>query len=107
MKIHNIEGIGPIEGSEWKSDWTHITSNTTLESNKKYLINSNLTVNLPVSPEDTDQIWFSPAGDMITNNTTIGRDGNKIMGLSEDMDWDANTSFSLVYDDLNSDWRFA
>jgi hypothetical protein len=89
-------------------DWKRKTTDFTAEISKSYKVGAGVTVTLPTSPSDNDQIWFSPLEDIETTNSTIARAGTeKIMGLSENMTWDANVPFSLVYDSTNTDWRFA
>ena len=44
---------------------------------------------------------------MVSLNSTILRNGNKIMGFDEDMFWNSNSAFALKYDKINADWRFA
>ena len=63
------------------------------------------TVNLPSSPTTGDSIEFADAsGAFATNNLTIGRNGNTIMGLSEDLVISTNnTSTGLFYN--GSTWR--
>jgi len=83
------------------------TTNFTAEVNKKYIVGAGLTVTLPAAPSAYDQIWFSPLEDISVSNTTIGRNGKKFMGYSEDMEWDETAPFSIVYDSTLGDWRFA
>ena len=63
------------------------------------------TVNLPGSPSTGDAIYFADAGGAFsTNNLTIGRNGNTIQGLSEDMTISTNNaSTGLFYN--GSTWR--
>lgn len=102
-------GIGLIQGGGLHAvaRWQRKTTDFTAESGNGYLVNAGVTVTLPASPVGSDRIWFSPLGDIAASNGTIGRNGKKIMGLEEDMTWDANTGFSLIYDDTNGDWRIA
>ncbi len=73
----------------------------------KYGVAAGVTATLNSSPIDKDRVWFIPLGDMSVSNATIGANGKKIMGLSEDMAWDVNIPFSLIYYATNGDWRFA
>ena len=63
------------------------------------------TINLPGSPTAGDAIYFADAGGAFgTNNLTIGRNGNTIQGLSEDMTVSTNNaSTGLFY--TGSTWR--
>lgn len=69
--------------------------------------NSALTITLPPSPSVNDYIDIADyAGTFATNNLTLGRNGNNIMGVSEDMDVDTdNISFRLLYIDSVQGWR--
>ena len=60
---------------------------------------------LPASPVTGNAVYFADAGGSFnTNNLTVGRNGNTIMGLSEDLTVNTNNqSFGLVYN--GSDWR--
>ncbi len=88
----------------WERKTTAFTAtvNTT-----KYKVDAGVTVTLPGSPSDNDQVWFVPLGDMVASNATIARNGKKIMGESENMTWNANVPVSLIYDSTLGDWRFA
>jgi len=87
--------------------WERKTTNFTAVAGGKYKVDIGLTATLPASPSDNDQIWFSPLGDIATTNSTIARNGEKIMDAAADMTWNANAPFSLVYDSTLTDWRFA
>jgi hypothetical protein len=63
------------------------------------------TVNLPGSPSTGDAIFFADAGGAFgTNNLTIGRNGNTIQGLAQDMTISTNNSSTgLFY--TGTTWR--
>ena len=63
------------------------------------------TITLPASPTEGDVInFFDAKGTFDTNNLTVARNGNTIMGLGEDMVVDTkNISFGLMF--INNDWR--
>ena len=59
-----------------------------------------ITATLPASPSTGDRIsFYDPAGTWDTNNMTVARNGNNILGLAEnlvcDVEW---VSFTLIYD---------
>ncbi len=87
--------------------WYRETSNFTVSVNTGYKVASGVVATLPSSPSNNDEVRFSPLGDMTAANGTIARNGNTIMGISEDMVWDMNVGFSLIFDGTNSDWRLA
>lgn len=67
-----------------------------------------VTVVLPASPAITDAPinLIHVDGDIVANPITIDRNGNRIMGLQEDMTVDVeNGSFGLVYCDALRGWR--
>lgn len=67
-----------------------------------------ITLNLPATPTINDQpIRICHIGGTIqTNNLTIGRNGNRIMGLLEDLTVNTpNATFELGYSDAARGWR--
>jgi len=64
-----------------------------------------VTATLPASPSAGDAVFFADAGGAYaTNNLTIGRNGNTIMGSATDMTVSTNNqSTGLFY--TGSDWR--
>jgi hypothetical protein len=92
--------------------WSHITGNTNAVTNNGYSCDTSggaITLTLPGSPSVGDIVGFTDgAGTFNTNALTIGRNGLKIMGLSEDMT--VNTQYAgaqLVYDGATNGWRLA
>ena len=60
------------------------------------------TVTLPASPASADTVWITVANSLVTN--VIARNGNTIMGLSEDMTINsAYPTVALRY--VNASWR--
>lgn len=68
-----------------------------------------VTVTLPLTPTAGQQIDFvDAAGTFKTNALTVARNGQKIMGLAEDMTVDKRyVSFGLVFVDATNGWRLA
>jgi hypothetical protein len=66
-----------------------------------------VTVNLPSSANLGDQVRFvDVAGTFATNNLTIGRNGLKIFGLTDNLVVSTNdSSFSLVYTGATYGWK--
>lgn len=62
-------------------------------------------VTLPASPAAGDAILFVPASSWETNNLTVARNGNTIMGESADLTVDVTQAFGLVWDSTDTDWR--
>jgi len=103
---------GPNLSAYIESSFTIVTGDgsTTFSAvaNQRYGVNTSagsITVNLPSSPATGDAIFFADAGGAFsTNNLTIGRNGNTIMGLSENMTISTNNaSTGLFY--TGSTWR--
>lgn len=88
-------------------NWLRKTANFTTSINGKYSVDSGLTVTLNGSPVGDEYVKLSPLGDMTSSAATIARNGNTLMGLSENMTWDINDSFALKFDSTTSDWRLA
>ena len=68
-----------------------VSSNITLEVNKRYLVNTSSarTLTLPASPSDGDEIQiFDIIGSAATNKITIDSNSNKINGTVQDLEID-------------------
>ena len=65
------------------------------------------TITLPVTPTADDYVDIADyAGTFSTNNLTVARNGENIMGLAEDMTISTNNvSIRLVYADATQGWR--
>ena len=61
------------------------------------------TATLPASPASGDQIWVTWTNTLLTNS--IARNGNTIMGLSENMTLNAVTNGTVQLRYVNSSWR--
>ena len=91
--------------------FTEVTGNTTMEVGGQYFANTSggaFTLTLPGSPSIGDQITIiDAAGTAGTNNITIGRNGNRIQGQSQDLLIDSNrAAFTLVYYNFINGWLF-
>ena len=65
-----------------------------------------LTLTLPASPSPGWEVMISIAGPYF--DTVVGRNGQNIMGLAEDMTLDAGFStINLVYIDSTRGWRLS
>lgn len=81
----------------------NVSSNTTVEAGKIYLIRSTCTLTLPVTPGAGDWIKFKNLSG--TTTPEIDRNGKKIMGLSENMIIDTELgSVTLCYKDSTDGW---
>ena len=93
-------------GFSWQSI---VTSNTTMESGKGYFVNTQsgaITMTLPASPSLGDIVRIIDLGSAGTNNITVGRNSQLIMGSAADMTINtANAGLGLVYTDGTFGWR--
>tara|TARA_B100001109_G_scaffold239841_1_gene222659 strand:- start:1333 stop:5997 length:4665 start_codon:yes stop_codon:yes gene_type:complete len=106
-------------GSSWTglgggTPWSTITGDgsttTTAESNQRFLVDTTsyeTTINLPASPLVGDSVVFLDlAGTFQSNKLTVGRNGKKIMNLTEDMTAETNhAGFTLVYTGPTYGWK--
>jgi hypothetical protein len=61
------------------------------------------TVTLPATPASGDTVWVTWTNTLTTN--VIARNGQTIMGLSEDMTLDASTNGTVQLRFVSSSWR--
>jgi len=80
-----------------------IGSGTTAVASRVYVLTGSLTLTLPSSP--TAGNWVSVSNRSATTTAVIGRNGQNIMGLAEDMTIDNSTaSFTLTFADATRGW---
>ena len=89
--------------------WQIISSNTTAEAGNGYLVDLSsgpITLTLPSTMNTNDRIGFCDfTGNASTNNLTIARNGNNIMGLAQNMDIDTDgAAFKFVYYNATRGW---
>lgn len=86
-----------------------VSSNITLDSNKRYFVNTSAsrTLTLPAIPTDGDEVQiFDIIGSAATNKITINSNSNKINGAVQNLDVDVNyAAVTLVYTGSNYGWR--
>jgi len=113
--LADVTAKEPGVDSEWLliatgTQWQRITSATDAVKGNGYLVDTSagsVTLTLPASPSEGDVVEFADdAGTFATNKLVFGRNGNKIMGLAEDMDVTTNyASGKLVYSGAANGWR--
>jgi len=91
-------------------NWVSISTNTIIENGNGYMVDSStgpIIVTLPSSPSIGDRVLFvDVTSSFDINNLTINGNGQKIMGLLENMIVDTiNVSFQLVFADATNGWR--
>lgn len=127
IKIYNLGGeklldISSVEdnsitiakiNSSWSGTvgaWEIASSNFTAAKNRWYMIDTSggsITMTLPSFAVLGDTIRFlDVAGSFNTNNLTIARNGNVIMGITQDMTVSSqNAANALVYSNATYGWR--
>lgn len=90
--------------------WVVKTGNYAAVAGDALLVNTTsgaITITLPASPVANDVVRFADyAGTWGTNKVTFGRNGLKIMGLSEDYDiTTANLGGAMTYIDTTQGWK--
>ena len=87
-----------------------VSSNITLEVNKRYLVDTSSarTLTLPASPTLGDTISiYDATGTAATNNITIARNSTNINGVADNAIIDVNQASSIfVYTGATVGWRF-
>mgnify|MGYP001041342462 CR=1 FL=1 len=92
--------------------WRVVTGDYTAEAFDRLLVDTSggaLTVTLPASPKVGDSVTLLDIdGKFATNTPTLGRNGELIMGLLEDMEIDlANAYVRVLYSGDVNGWRIA
>lgn len=108
MKL--VQSGDVVEGQLSPVSKDHNNDNDTLSSDTCVFLDSStsaFTLNLPSSPTQNDQVKFIDiVGSCGTNNITINRNGEPIMGALDNMLIDVdNASFHLIYSDSTNGWR--
>ena len=103
------DGDGSFTWAEATMTWSVITGNTTAVANRGYFADTNtasMTVTLPASPTVGDTVRVVDLGNAATNNITIGRNSENIMGSADDLTVATdNSAFGLVYSNATYGWR--
>jgi hypothetical protein len=82
-----------------------ISGNTTAVRSRTYVFTASLTLTLPSSPTAGDMVMFANRSG--TSTPVIGRNGQNIMGLAEDLTVDnVNYFATLVFADATRGWIF-
>jgi hypothetical protein len=109
----SIDGTGLLTTTGGAGfSWTTTNTNTTAVTARGYSVDTSggvVVLTAPASPSVGDYFkWTDAAGTFGTNKLTIGRNGEKIMGLAQDMDVSDNyASAGLVYDGGTNGWRLS
>lgn len=83
-----------------------VSTNTAAVASTTYVLTASLTLTLPATPTAGD--WVRVVNRSATTTAVVARNGEKIMGLSEDMTLnDVNAKVLLVYADATQGWVIA
>lgn len=87
-----------------------VSTNVNISSNRAYWVDTTsaaVTLTLPATATMGDQIRiFDVSNTFDTNNCTVARNGNVIMGLTEDLVIATEgAAFELVYYNVSKGWR--
>ena len=105
----DILSVIAFTGSSSVNDYVEATTNITAIANKKYIVDTSsgaVTVILPASPVFGDEVKIiDGTGNAGTNNITINRNSNKILGADSDFTLDVNrAAVDLVYYNVAQGW---
>ncbi|QOI69027.1 putative tail fiber protein [Pelagibacter phage Mosig EXVC030M] len=102
-------------GTQWTglgggNPWQTTSSSITVAANDRYFVDTSssaLTITLPSSPLTGDQVrLLDLSGTFDTNNLTVARNGNNIMGAAADLTVSTeNASIGLVYTGATQGWK--
>lgn len=97
---------GIVTGVALDKGMSVIGTSTAAVAYTTYALTASLTLTLPASP--TAGQWVGVINRSATTTPVIGRNGQNIMGLAEDLTIDnANASLTLVFADATRGWVFA
>ena len=98
-----------VNGNPIQMTTVSVSSNITLEANKRYLVNTSAarTLTLPASPANGDEVQvFDVTGTAATNKITVASNSLKINGTVQDLEIDSNSAAAvLVYTGTTYGWR--
>jgi len=102
-------------GTQWTglgggNPWASTATSITIAANDRYFVDTTTgakTITLPASPQTGDQISILDlASTFDTNNCTVARNGNKIMGLTENLVLNVeDEAITLVYTGATYGWK--
>ncbi len=103
-------GSAVYEQTNGTSDWDFVNSSRAILANEKLMVDTSLgsfTLTLPLNPTLGDTIEFIDAeGTHDINNLIIGRNGNNIAGLTEDLNGNLkNARWKLTYYNASRGWK--
>lgn len=118
-QVYPGAGIANSTGSAWGTSYSTsgggtvvqlarkavsvIGTNTSAAAYTTYVLTASLTLTLPSSPTAGD--WIAVQNISATTTPVIGRNGQNIMGLAEDLTVDSDTaSFTLTFADATRGW---
>lgn len=98
-----------VNGNPIQMTIVSVSSNITLEANKRYLVNTSAarTLTLPSSPANGDELQvIDSTGTAATNKITVASNSLKINGTVQDLEIDSNNAAAvLLYTGTTYGWR--
>jgi hypothetical protein len=102
-------------GTQWTglgggNPWASTSTSITIAANDRYFVDTSggaVTITLPASPQTGDQVSLLDLSSTFdTNNLTIARNGNNIMGQAADMTVSTeDAGLQLVYTGATNGWK--
>jgi len=106
---NGVQWTGLGGGNPWSTKTNADTGDTVTANDRIFVDTSSgpVALDLPSSPQTGDQLRFLDlAGTFDTNTFTVGRNGNNIMGIAEDLTVTTeNASIGLVYTGATYGWK--
>jgi hypothetical protein len=88
-----------VNGSPIQMTTVSVSSNITLEANKRYLVDTSAarTLTLPASPANGDEVQvLDVTGNAATNKITVASNSLKINGTVQDLEIDVNNDITVL-----------
>ena len=103
IEVIIISNVSLVQNEQVNYSTSVISSSTTAVKNTVYVFTADLTLTLPLAPQDGDSIKISNLSGVAT--CILGRNGSLIMGVAADLTLDTpSASFELIYSGATKGW---
>ena len=103
IEVMIISNVSLVQNEQINYSTSVISSSTTAVKNTVYVFTADLTLTLPLAPQDGDSIKISNLSGVAT--CILGRNGSLIMGINQDLTLDTpSASFELIYSGATKGW---
>ena len=103
IEVMIISNVSLVQNEQINYSTSVISSSTAAVKNTVYVFTADLTLTLPLAPQDGDSIKISNLSGVAT--CILGRNGSLIMGVATDLTLDTPAaSFELVYSGATKGW---